>query len=207
MGADLASQAAQAAANAKAFSSYFTMVNVLAFLIGLAIFFYIASPLIFGYASLKDFLEKIKKGEVTQSDILKRLSKSGTITHSLIFSMELSLLSIALLEFTELGRANYVLTSIYAFFILITWVLSLIGIPLLFVPFLSAFIGATIILIIETYYAITARRKLEEVLNEELKKLQSQEVSSILEKVCHPDLKVKEEKKEDNKNENDGEQK
>ncbi len=195
MGADLANQVAQAASNAKGFSSYFTMVNVLAFLIGSAIFFYIASPLIFGYASLKNFLEKIKSGEVTKSDVLKRLAKSGTMTHSLIFSMELSLLTVALLEFTELGRANYVLTSIYAFFILVTWVLSLVGIPLIFIPFLSAFIGATLVLLIETYYAITTKKKLEEVLTEELKKLQNQEISSILEKVCHPDLKQAEKQK------------
>ncbi|HIP92805.1 MAG TPA: hypothetical protein EYH39_00130 [Desulfurobacteriaceae bacterium] len=206
MGADVANQIAQAASNAKGFANYFTMVNVLAFLIGLAIFFYIASPLIFGYASLKKFLEKIKTGEVTKNDVLKRLAKSGTMTHSLIFSMELSLLTIALLEFTELGRANYVLTSIYAFFILITWILSLIGIPLIFIPFLSAFIGATIILFIETYYAITTKKKLEEVLTEELRKLQNQDISSILEKICHPDIKqAQEQKKQEDEKKNNGE--
>ena len=208
MGADVANQITQAVSSTKGFANYFTMVNILAFLIGLAIFFYIASPLIFGYASLKKFLEKIKTGDVTKNDILKRFAKSGTMTHSLIFSMELSLLTIALLEFTELGRANYVLTSIYAFFILLTWILSLIGIPLIFIPFLSAFIGATIILFIETYYAITTKKKLEEVLTEELKKLQNQDVSSILEKVCHPDIKqVQEQKKQENKNDGDSNEK
>jgi len=208
MGADIAGQINQAVSSTKGFANYFTMVNILAFLIGLAIFFYIASPLIFGYASLKKFLEKIKTGDVTKKDILKRLAKSGTMTHSLIFSMELSLLTIALLEFTELGRANYVLTSIYAFFILLTWILSLIGIPLIFIPFLSAFIGATVILFIETYYAITTKKKLEEVLTEELKKLQNQDVSSILEKVCHPDIKqLQEQKKQENKNDGDSNEK
>ncbi len=82
-----------------------------AFILGIALFYLLASQLLFGYGALSQYLEKMAQNQVTQADAEKAYDRSGARRHGLL--EEITHYGLATLWLDRFGPYRYAYMGLY----------------------------------------------------------------------------------------------